>query len=68
MAETLTIKSGKKGPQIKKGIKDAIIIFSKIKFENLNLVIKNFKLKIFVLLSLNLYNFIVLFINCRRRF
>jgi len=39
-AETLTIKSGKKGPQIKKGIMDTIIKLNKTVFEYLKLFIK----------------------------
>ena len=38
----LTIKSGKKGPQIKKGAIDEIIRFIKTEFEYLKLFIKLF--------------------------
>ena len=41
----LTIKSGKKGPQIKKGMIDEIIKFIKTVFEYFKLFIKNFKIK-----------------------
>ena len=42
----LTIKSGKKGPQIKNGIIEAITKLSKAVLEYLKLIIKNFKLKL----------------------
>ena len=42
--EILTIKSGKKGPHIKKGIMEATIKFIKAEFEYLRLFINLFKL------------------------
>ena len=42
----LTIKSGKKGPKIKKGIIDTITRLIKTVLENFKLFIKNFELKI----------------------
>ena len=44
----LTIKSGKKGPQIKKGMIDEIIKFIKTVFEYFKLFIKNFKIKVII--------------------
>ena len=57
----LTIKSGKKGPQIKKGIIDTIIKLIKTVFEYFKLFIKIFKLK-FILNYLVLI-FITLFFH-----
>ena len=44
----LIIKSGKKGPQIKKGIMDAIIKLTKTVFEYFKLFIKNFKINVII--------------------
>ena len=43
--ETLTIKSGKKGPHIKKGIISTTIKLISTEFENLKLFIKFLKIK-----------------------
>ena len=60
----LTIKSGKKGPQIKKGIIDTTTKFIKNVFEYFKLIIKNFKIKGYIILfSLDPYNFIFLVIK-----
>ena len=59
----LTIKSGKKGPQIKKGIIDAIIKLIKTVFEYFKLFIKNFKLKVilnyFFLILITLFSWLL---------
>ena len=70
----LTIKSGKKGPHIKKGMVDTIIKLIKTEFEYLKLFIRLFKLKnyfflifttLFSLLSIILGNFKLFFkSNC----
>ena len=59
----LIIKSGKKGPQIKKGIMDAIIKLTKTVFEYFKLFIKNFKLKVilnyFFLILITLFSWLL---------
>ena len=60
----LTIKSGKKGPQIKKGMIDEIIKFIKTVFEYFKFFIKNFNSKGYIkLFSFDSYNFIFLITN-----
>ena len=58
----LTIKSGKKGPQIKKGIIDTIIKLIKNEFEYLEFFIKFLIIKLF---SFNSYDFIFMINNFR---